>query len=316
VFVEDFWPLYALTFNAVENEKELYPLSDVALLLPMQQEHNRSRQGMREHRTAARPRWAYPQGSLDEEDRNKLGAAEPFDVVGLNMAPGQRIDDLLQSIPVPGVDPNLYGTDQFFTDVQFVVGSSEAQFGGIAKATATESAIAASASKTSDGSSVDDLDAFLTAIARAAGQILLKEMSAEKVTEIVGPGAVWPQMTMPEIINELYLEVEAGSSGQPNQAVEIDNWQKMLPFLIQMPGVNPMWLAKETVRRLDDKVDMVEATVAGIPSIAMMNRMPQPGPQDPGAAPDQQGAEGADNAPAGPPEQQRGSEPAFGSNQV
>jgi hypothetical protein len=61
---------------------------------------------------------------------------------------------------------------------------------------------------------------------------------------------------------------------------------------------------------------MVEATAAGIPSIAMMNRMPQPGPQDPGAAPDQQGAEGADNAPAGPPEQQRGSEPAFGSNQV
>src|SRR5262249_22638184 len=29
VFVEDFWPVYALTFNAVENDEELFPPSDV-----------------------------------------------------------------------------------------------------------------------------------------------------------------------------------------------------------------------------------------------------------------------------------------------
>jgi hypothetical protein len=186
----------------------------------------------------------------------------------------------------------------------------------VAKATATESAIAAGASKTTDDASIDDLDAFLTVIARAAGQILMKEMSAEKVREIVGPGAVWPEMSLAEIAGEVYLEVEAGSSGKPNQAVEIDNWQKMAPFVLQTPGINPTWIAKETIRRLDDKADMVEAIAAGIPSIVMQNQAQQPGPADPAADPAAQGPQGAQNGPAPPPEQMRGSEPAFGSNQA
>lgn len=314
VFVEDFWPVYALTFNAVESEKDLFPLSDVALLLPMQNEYNRSRQGMREHRMAARPRWSYAAGTLGEDDVEKLEQANPFDVVGLNLAPGQSLQDILQPIPVPGVDPNLYETGQLFTDVQFVVGSSEAQFGGLARATATESAIAAGATKSSDEASVDDLDAFLTMIARASGQILLKEMSEEKVREIAGVGAVWPQMTSPEIMSELYLEVEAGSSGRPNQAVEVANWQRLLPMAMQMPGINPTWIARETIKRLDDKADLVEAIAAGIPSIAMMNRTPQvaPGAEDPNA----QGPEGADNAPATADGAVAGSDAAFGSNQT
>lgn len=316
VFVEDFWPVYALTFNAVESEKELFPMSDVALLLPMQQEYNRSRQGMREHREAARPRWAYAQGRLSEEDAKKLSNARPFDVIGLEIDGQTKLADILEPIPVPGVDPNLYGTEQYFQDVQFTVGSSEAQFGGLAKATATESAIAAGAMKTADGASVDDLDAFLTVLARAAGQILMKEMSPEKVMEIVGPGAVWPEMTLADIASEVFLEVEAGSSGKPNAAVEIDNFQKMAPFIMQTPGLNPAWVAKEVVRRLDDKVDLVEAIAANMPSIVMQNQMTQPGTGDPATSPEAQGGQGAQNAPAGPPEEMRGSEPSFGSNQT
>lgn len=316
VFVEDFWPVYALTFNAVENEKELFPPSDVRLLRHMQEEYNRSRQGMREHRDAARPRWAYSNGALDPSDIEKIGKAEPMTAVALNKDPQSKLSDMLEAFPVPGVDPNLYGTEQYFTDVQFTVGSSEAQFGGVAQATATESAIAANATSAASSASVDDLDAFLSVIARASSQVLLKEMSPERVTEIVGPGALWPEMTLAQIADELYLDVEAGSSGKPNQAVEINNWQQMMPFLIQMPGINPMWLARETIRRLDDRLDLTEAIAAGMPSIVMQNQAQQPGPADPANNPNAQGAEGASNAPAGPSEQQGGSDPAFGSNQV
>lgn len=316
VFVEDFWPVYALTFNAVENEKELFPPSDVRLLKHMQEEYNRSRQGMREHRQAARPRWAYSKGSLDETDIDKMVKAEPMTAIGLNKDPQSRLVDMLEAFPVPGVDPNLYGTEQYFTDVQFTVGSSEAQFGGVAQATATESTIAANATASASGAAVDDLDAFLSVVARASSQVLLKEISPEKAMEIAGPGALWPQLTLAEIAGEIYLDVEAGSSGKPNQAVEINNWQQMLPFLIQMPGINPMWLAKETIRRLDDRLDLTEAIAAGMPSIVMQNQAKQPGPADPMADPNAQGPEGANNAPAGPSEQQGGSDAAFGSNQV
>jgi hypothetical protein len=318
VFVEDFWPVYALTFNEVENEKELFPPSDVTLLLDMQKEYNRARQGMREHRDAARPRWAYPNGGLEAEDIAKLQAADAFSVVPINLGPGEKISDKLQSIPVPGVDPNLYETGQLFTDMQLVGGSQEANYGGVAKATATESAIAANSTASSDSTSIDDLDAFLTVVSRASGQVLIREMSTQKVMEIVGPGAIWPEgMTLSDIAAEMFLEIEAGSSGKPNQAVAVKNWSQLLPMLLQMPNINTMWLARETLKRLDDKLDLTEAIAAGIPSIMMQNSATQIGPTAPGAGdPNQQGPQGANNGPAPPPERQAGSDPAFGSNQV
>lgn len=320
VFVETFWPVFALTFNEVENEDELFPPSDARLMEHQQAEMNRSRQGQREHRIAARPRYAGAKGVLDEDDKVRLANAEAFTYTELNIVNDQKIDDILQVVPVPGVDPNLYETSPFFQDMQLVVGSQQATLGGIAKATATESAIAANSMAASDGSSVDDLDNFLTAVARAGGQILLREMTPERVMTIVGPGAFWPEMTLDQIADELFLEIEAGSTGKPNQAVEIDNWMKLLPMILQMPSANPIWVLRETLRRLDDKMDVTEAIIAGVPSIAMQNQGPQAnmiasegGPANNPAA---QGAEGANNAPAGPPMEQRGSGPAFGSNQT
>jgi hypothetical protein len=42
---------------------------------------------------------------------------------------------------------------------------------------------------------------------------------------------------------ELFLEVEAGSTGKPNQAIEINNWKELAPFIMQMPGIDPVWMA-------------------------------------------------------------------------
>lgn len=317
VFVEDFWPVYALTFNDVEDEDErgLFPPSDARLMAGQQAEYNRSRQGMREHRDAARPRWVYANGSLEDEDVKALENMRPFEAKGINLPPGAKIGDVLQSMPVPGVDPNFYETGQLFQDIQLVVGSSEAQFGGIAKATATESAIAANATKSSDNASIDDLDSFLTTVARAASQILFKEMSEEQVKKAVGPGAVWPPMTLAEIAGEVYLEVEAGSSGKPNQAIETQNFKELAPLIMQMPGVKPEALAREAIKRLDDRLDLNDFIQSGAMSIVSQNRMTQAAPADPNADPNAQGAEGGDNGPK-PQERQAGSDAAFGSNQV
>lgn len=316
VFVETFWPVFALTFNAVESEDELFPPSDVSLMIDMQREHNRSRQGMREHREAARPRWAYASGSFgDEEDPLLLKNLKPFEMVGLNLDPAAKLQDILQVVPVPGVDPNLYETGQIFGDTQLVVGTQEAQFGGTSKATATESAIAANSTTSSDGSAIDDLDAFLTVIARASGQILQREMSEEIVKSIVGPGAVWPEMTLAEISGEIFLEVAAGSTGKPNQAVEISNLERLLPMLIQMPSINQEELARETLRRMDDRMDLTKMIVAGMPSIVAQNQNAQPSPANPMNDPNAQGGKGASNAPAAPGGP-GGTGPAFGSNQV
>lgn len=319
VKIDDFFTIRALTFNAVENEELLFPPSDVALLLPMQKEINRSREAQREHRKAARPRWGYSNGALSEDDIEQLTRCDPLSAIALSFDPSVKISDILQPIPISGVDPNLYETNPYFTDMTMVAGAQASQLGAADRGTATAAAISADAGATATSSGVDDLDSFLTWVARSSSQILLREMSPEKVQEIVGVGAVWagigdiPPLDMGVIAEELYLDIEAGSSGKPNRALEIQTWKEMLPFLIQMGSIPSDWLARETLRRADDRMDLTEAVVAGIPSILAQNRMQQMGTGDPSTDPNQQGDKGGDKAPA--PRGSGGSGAPMGNNQ-
>ena len=282
VNVESFFPIQALVFNEVEHKDKLYPPSDVKLLLPMQHEYNRARQGLREHRRANRPKYAAPAGVLEDEDKEKLSTHPANAVIELQaLAAGQKVNDVIQPIGQIGIDPNLYEVRSIFDDMQLVVGAQEAQFGGVSKATATETSIAESARMSSLGANVDELDSFMSDIARAAGQIMLQEMSIEEVKKIVGVGAVFPQMTRDQIMEEVFLEIEAGSTGKPNRAAELANIERIMPFLLQIPGISPSWLAKELIKRLDDKLDVAGAIVDAIPSIVAMNQQNAPGTGDP-----------------------------------
>jgi len=69
VKVEGFFPIFPLVFNEVEHKDVLFPPSDIKLLMPMQNEYNRARQGLREHRRANRPKYAAPAGMLEDADK-------------------------------------------------------------------------------------------------------------------------------------------------------------------------------------------------------------------------------------------------------
>lgn len=300
-----FWPIFVLAFNEVESETDLYPLSDVALLRPMQLEYNRLREGLREHRFANRPLTAVPDGMLDPEDKMKLEARPANGVISLKgLQPNTRIGDILQPVEGPTINPQLYDTSAIFEDVLRVVGSQEANLGGTTSSTATESSIAESSRMSALSSNVDDLDDFLSEIARALGQTMLLQLSPETVKKIAGPGAVWPELSAQEVADEIYLDIEAGSSGRPNQAAEIANMQKLVPLLMQVPGISPDWLARELIKRMDDKMDLTDALQSGLQSIVMMNASKAIGvgggggmPGNPATDPNMQGAHGANNAP-------------------
>ena len=109
----------------------------------------------------------------------------------------------------------------------------------------------------------------------------------------------------------MLLEIEAGSMGRPNAAQEIAAAQRLYPLLIQLPGINPEFLAKELIRRLDDRLDMTQAFQTTMPSIVALNGMAQasaPGAGAPAGA--GQGPQGASNSakpeepsPGGAPDQ-------------
>ena len=104
---------------------------------------------------------------------------------------------------------------------------------------------------------------------------------------------MWPELTAQEIADEVFLEIEAGSTGKPNQAAELRNLERVLPYVIQIPGIDPKWLAKEVLKRMDDKLDLDAALAEGTQSVVAMN-----GQRDANAAMGMgQASAGAMNAP-------------------
>jgi len=295
-WMEGFWSVFAITFNASEDEDHLYPLSDVHQLRHVQSEYNRSREYRRLHREANKPKYMVLKGRLSNEDLEKLANHTTNAVLELEgMVPGEKIENLIQNFKPIGLDPALYETNSEMEDVLRTVGAQEANIGGASGGTATESSIAEGSRMTSLSSNVDDLDEFLQDVATATGQLMLKELSKETVLEIAGPGAVWPELNRDQIVKETLLRVKAGSSGRPNKAADLANMERGMPYILQLPGMNPTPIAKRYLDLLD--IDIEDALIEGMPSITALNSMmgrSQMGagtPNDPA----QQGNQGVNN---------------------
>lgn len=270
-----FWPFFALAFNETENDKTIFPQSDVELLEPMQREYNRARESLREHRNANKPKTVSADGVLEQSDIDKLESGVAHAHLRLKgLQPGQDVRALIMPMPTVEITAELYDTENIYTDLQRVGGQSDAAVGAAQPGvTATGDSIAESNRATSVGSNIDDLDDLLGDLAESAGQVLLMQMSPETVQKVAGPGAVWPTMTTQEISDQLILTIEAGSSGRPNAAAEMAKLEKVVPLLMQIPGVKPDWLARQIIRTMDADIDVTDALGNVAQSIVSMNSM-------------------------------------------
>src|SRR3546814_19167006 len=108
--------------------------------------------------------------------------------------------------------------------------------GGMSGGTATESSIAEQGRISTISANVDDLDEFLTEVARATGQLMLLELDEATAKRIAGEGAVWPALSREDVISEIFLTVKAGSSGRPNKAAEVANREPAFPVTLRLPA--------------------------------------------------------------------------------
>lgn len=309
VQLERFWPAFTLTFNDVEHDKTIYPPSDVRQMTHPQEDYNRSRQALREHRRANRPKYITAIGKLSPEDKEKLQNHPSNAIIELTaLQVGEKSGDVLQPMQTVPIDPAVYDVSGAMQDVLMSAGSQEANLGPTGDSTATESSIAENGRTVEAASNTDDLDHFLSEVAQSAGEIMLLNLNAETVTKIAGPGAVWPQIDRQTVVESVSLSIKAGSSGRPNAAAELAKLERFMPFAMQMPGVNPTPILHRYADLLD--LDVEDMIVEGVPSITAQNALagkPQPAPSD---APGDQGGQGGDNA-AKPGEQAPGPQPAY-----
>jgi hypothetical protein len=297
VFLEQFHPYFSLSFNDTEDCDSIFPPSDVELIKPMALEYNRAREGLREHRYANRPATVAAKGVLEESVKEDF-ASHPFNaLIETNLSKSDDINKVLVPKPTVPIDPNAYDTEHVFMDTQRVVGGQSADFGGTSSASATEVSVADASRVSTLQSNIDDLDEFLTDVMRAMGQILFLEMSKATALEIAGPGASWPEMKRTDVARELILSVKAGSSGRPNKAARLAAIEKLAPYLMQMPDIDPGKIASFMLQELDENIDIDDFKKAGQPSIVAMNAMSGPN-QAPQAGGPGQAPAGAMNAPA------------------
>lgn len=320
VWTERFWSIFPIVFNEVEHYEEIYPASDVEQAMDIQREYNRAREAMRQHRIASQPFWVEGIG-MSEDEKAKLSGRAPHQVVSVpSLGTNQKIGDLLQAGPTAPIDPNMYENETHFGDLLRVVGYQEAQMGATSGSTATESSIAQQSQSVSQADNTDDIDETLTELARAAGQVMLLNVAKETVIEIVGEGAVWPDtpQTREAAAKEVLLEVEAGSTGRPNQAADLANTERAAPYLMQLQGVSPKPIIRKYATLLN--LPMEELYEENLPSITAINSMMAKMSAGIGAAPtgdpqsdpNSQGGEGAQNAP-NPAANEPGPQPAYGA---
>lgn len=270
-----FWPLFPLTFNDVEVEPgqqkaSIFPPSDVQIAKSSQKEWNRTREGLREQRKANAPKYLTGKGWLTETDRDNLQNAVPNSVIEVEGAqPGQDIGKLLAPFQHAPIDPMAYDTAPLNQDIFLSLGNEEATQPASAKGTATAATINEQARLVVTASNVDDLDDLLSDLAEAGGEILLRELSVETVVRVCGAGAVWPEADREDYVDHLFLDVVAASSGRPNRALELANFQQIAPTLIAA-GANPHFIVREALKRLDDRLESDEAFPLGpVPAMTM-----------------------------------------------
>jgi hypothetical protein len=277
-----FWPVFALTFNDIEvesgNKATVFPPSDVRLIRHAQKEWNRSREALREQRKANAPRYIAGKGFLTEDDKSLLESTQPNRLLELQgIPPGTNINDVVAVMRPAPIDPMAYDVGPQTQDMFLSLGTEEGPQAASNKATATAATINEQSRIVTASSNVDDLDDLLSQMAQAGGEILIREMQKPEVIRIAGPGAVWPELDKEDYLNYLYLDIVASSSGRPNRALEIANFQMLAPTLIAA-GANPNFILRETIKRLDDRLDPDEAFPLGTPQPMAMQPQAQAQP--------------------------------------
>lgn len=270
-----FWSIVPVVFNCQEvevNEPELdatiYPRSDIRLGMSQQIDLNTAGEGLREHRTANRPYWigikAKFSSNAGENDLMKMNSPRPAHTVLMvdSLNPGEKIGDSIMAGPMMPIDPKMYDpalSMQAFLQATGMQASDLGQQEPNEKATGQQ--IAAQQKATTDSSNIDDLDFALSTVAQMTWEMMIQEMPKSVVQKLIGPGAVWPDIPQERVktMNEIYLSIEAGSSGRPNQMQELENFKIIAPQLgefMQANGYDMLPLLKEGVRRLGDKLDI------------------------------------------------------------
>lgn len=277
------WNLVPVTFNDVEVEAgckaTVYPPSVIDLMRSAQIQWNEVRNKLARHREANGPKYMYADGSISDEDLDRLMNAVDQQFVKIKGSmPGADLTKIVAPLQVAQIQAETYDTAPLQQDILLGTGAQEANLGPAQpNVTATVGTIAEQSRMSVAASDIDGLDDSLTEIIQCTAEIILMEFAPETVMQIVGMGGTFPDQNRAQYLSGLEIGILAASSGRPNKAVEINNWERISQVLVQA-GANPQAIIRQSLKVLDSDIDPVEFfPLPGAAAIPGQQQPQQPG---------------------------------------
>lgn len=263
------YPYFPLAFYLVDGR--LRPLTLVEMLRDLQDEYGRARTQQSEHRRISIPHWVTDR-TTDRTSIEKWEVAGIGDVIVVD-AQGRPVREVFMPAEPPPYNPQIYDTVPIRVDFDQISGLSDAQRGAVLRAkTATEAEIQQTGMASRIAEMQDAVEDWIQNISTYSSDVLLQELTAEQASALAGQDALWVQLDKDRAFNLIQIEVRAGTSGKPDERRRQEIWIQLMPILQQLlgaiqqarmtgiPGADTTWvaLARETLRRFDERLDLEE----------------------------------------------------------
>lgn len=291
---ERFYPFFEIDFNPVDGE--FHPVSDVQLLIDLQNEYHMMRTQENHARKKNKPLYGVSkQGDLSAADANKVvqhinTGSDDAEFFAIDVPANQPISNAIQQFPPPQYNAGLWDPAKNARDVEMLTRSGDASRGFVNKAkTATEAEIMSMGMQSGISERQDIIEETMADMARYALQILLQVMTPEMVANALGGEHEWQNVNIDVAFQNLNLDIKAGSMSKPNKFQEREQWMQLMPMIqqtlmqiAQLQAQNMGQVAQamrkmleELINRFDERIDLDEflPDVTPNPMQQMMQQM-------------------------------------------
>jgi hypothetical protein len=269
-----FFPYFYFAFYEVDGQRHAQSLS--WRLYKLQDEYSATRSNFRLTRQRSIPGVLFNATMLDEVEAKKLTDSQSQEYTALRPSdPSIPLANLFAPKPVQSIDMRLYDPTLILNDMERISGVQEALSAAINSPgnpkTATEANIQQSGTQARTTSDRDNLESMLTEMAEYTAQQALQCLETRDVQRLAGAKAFWPEgMDIEDLFTLVEIQIEAGSTGKPRQATDMQAWGTILPLIQKslqsieqafatgnIPMANAeIELVKETMLRLGDESDV------------------------------------------------------------